>query len=311
MGCWGSRARRDLACVSVTWLGAVPLCWGQQLLLFPPSNPALCLQKVESGSDSDSKVDSDSEMGNATVDMTKSDSNSDSDSDVSVKKPQRGRKPGRRRQVTPRRLHLPQPGRCRLPREAGERVELVLLELCCERCPAVSTHEPARAPADRPPVALQLRNPLPSPVAGNRSPSVSRPAPAVTGETGALSPCWVGGSPASPPTRGVQACPVLGSDSDSDVDRISEWKRRDEERRRELEEKRKREQEEEIRRLREQEKEEKEKRKEKAEKGEEAHSDSDSSADDEVAKKGRKGRAKAPSSSDSELEVEKEVSAAL
>lgn len=95
------------------------------------------------------------------------------------------------------------------------------------------------------------------------------------------------------------------------MDRISEWKRRDEERRRELEEKRKREQEEEIRRLREQEKEEKEKRKEKAEKGEEAHSDSDSSADDEVAKKGRKGRAKAPSSSDSDLEMEKEVSAML
>lgn len=95
------------------------------------------------------------------------------------------------------------------------------------------------------------------------------------------------------------------------MDRISEWKRRDEERRRELEEKRKREQEEEIRRLREQEKEEKEKRKEKAEKSEEVHSDSDSSAEDEVAKKGRKGRAKAPSSSDSELELEKEVSAEL
>lgn len=124
-------------------------------------------------------------------------------------------------------------------------------------------------------------------------------------------PLGLGGSLASPPTRGVRACPVLGSDSDSDVDRISEWKRRDEERRRELEEKRKREQEEEIRRLREQEKEEKEKRKEKAEKGEEAHSDSDSSADDEVAKKGRKGRAKAPSSSDSDLEMEKEVSAML
>lgn len=92
------------------------------------------------------------------------------------------------------------------------------------------------------------------------------------------------------------------------MDRISEWKRRDEERRRELEEKRKREQEEEIRRLREQEKEEKEKRKEKAEKSEEVHSDSDSSAEDEVAKRGRKGRTKAPSSSDSELELEKEVS---
>uniref|UniRef100_A0A8C8VJI5 Hepatoma-derived growth factor-related protein 2 n=1 Tax=Pelusios castaneus TaxID=367368 RepID=A0A8C8VJI5_9SAUR len=98
------------------------------------------------------------------------------------------------------------------------------------------------------------------------------------------------------------------SDSDSDVDRISEWKRRDEERRRELEEKRKREQEEEIRRLREQEKEEKEKKKEKAEKGEEVHSDSDSSMDDEVAKKGKKGRGKDQSSSNSDSELEKEVS---
>uniref|UniRef100_U3JEH4 Hepatoma-derived growth factor-related protein 2 n=1 Tax=Ficedula albicollis TaxID=59894 RepID=U3JEH4_FICAL len=112
-------------------------------------------------------------------------------------------------------------------------------------------------------------------------------------------------------TQGVTAVPCPGSDSDSDVDRISEWKRRDEERRRELEEKRKREQEEEIRRLREQEKEEKEKRKEKAEKGEEGHSDSDSSAEDDTARKGRRGRAKAASSSDSELEQEKEVSAEL
>lgn len=130
-GWWGSRARRELACVLVTRLGAVPLCLGQQLLLFPASNPALCPQKVASGSDSDSKADSDSEMGNATVDMTKSDSNSDSDSDVSVKKPQRGRKPGRGRQVTPRRLRLPQVGRCWLPREAGGHVGWVLLELWC------------------------------------------------------------------------------------------------------------------------------------------------------------------------------------
>ncbi|KFQ08780.1 Hepatoma-derived growth factor-related protein 2, partial [Haliaeetus albicilla] len=191
----------------------------------PRSNPALCLQKVESGSDSDSKVDSDSEMGNATVDMTKSDSNSDSDSDVSVKKAPRGRKPDQ-----------------------------------------LGHHHPWG---------------------------------------------WAWRLTCLPSAQGVQACSVLCSDSDSDVDRISEWKRRDEERRRELEEKRKREQEEEIRRLREQEKEEKEKRKEKAEKGEEVHSDSDSSAEDEVAKKGRKGRAKAPSSSDSELELEKEVSAEL
>ncbi|KFR04841.1 Hepatoma-derived growth factor-related protein 2, partial [Nipponia nippon] len=68
----------------------------------PRSNPALCLQKVESGSDSDSKVDSDSEMGNATVDMTKSDSNSDSDSDVSVKKAPRGRKPAEKPPPKPR-----------------------------------------------------------------------------------------------------------------------------------------------------------------------------------------------------------------
>ncbi|KAL4664885.1 hypothetical protein H8959_015871 [Pygathrix nigripes] len=53
------------------------------------------------------------------------------------------------------------------------------------------------------------------------------------------------------------------SDSDSDeVDRISEWKRRDEARRRELEARRRREQEEELRRLRVQEKEEKERRRE-------------------------------------------------
>lgn len=165
-------------------------------------------------------------------------------------------------------------------------------------------------PADHIPVILQPRNPLPNPGAGNRSQSVSPAAPAATGELcGSLSPLgWAGGS-----HRGhtEPALPCPGSDSDSDVDRISEWKRRDEERRRELEEKRKREQEEEIRRLREQEKEEKEKRKEKAEKGEEVHSDSDSSAEDEAAKKGRRGRAKAPSSSDSELEQEKEVSVEL
>lgn len=99
---------------------------------------------------------------------------------------------------------------------------------------------------------------------------------------------------------------VPPSDSDSDVDRISEWKRRDEERRRELEEKRKREQEEELRRLREQEREEKERKKERAEKGDAEQSDSESSVD-EVPKKSKKGRPpKAPSSSDSE--VEKEVS---
>ncbi|XP_069849483.1 hepatoma-derived growth factor-related protein 2-like isoform X2 [Dipodomys merriami] len=103
------------------------------------------------------------------------------------------------------------------------------------------------------------------------------------------------------------------SDSDSDeVDRISEWKRRDEERRRELEARRRREQEEELRRLREQEKEEKERRRERAERGDaECAGSAGSSADelrddDEPGKKrGRKGRGRGPpSSSDSEPEAE-------
>ncbi|KAH0625851.1 hypothetical protein JD844_034187, partial [Phrynosoma platyrhinos] len=113
-----------------------------------------------------------------------------------------------------------------------------------------------------------------------------------------------GRKPGRPPGFDPVAGPICGcSCSDSDVDRISEWKRRDEERRRELEEKRKREQEEELRRLREQEREEKERKKEKAEKGEVERSDSDSSVEAEVPRKGRKGRPKAPSSSDSEVEV--------
>lgn len=74
---------------SVAWLHPVLLC----------SSPTLCLQKVESSSDSDSKAGSDSELGNATVNMPKSDSNSDSDSDVSVKKAPRGRKPGNTEEV--------------------------------------------------------------------------------------------------------------------------------------------------------------------------------------------------------------------
>ncbi|KFQ48493.1 Hepatoma-derived growth factor-related protein 2, partial [Nestor notabilis] len=82
---WRLSAGRDLVGASVACLHPVLLCLG--------SNPTLCLQKVESGSDSDSKADSDSELGNATMNMPKSDSNSDSDSDVSVKKAPRGRKP--------------------------------------------------------------------------------------------------------------------------------------------------------------------------------------------------------------------------
>uniref|UniRef100_H0VWS3 Hepatoma-derived growth factor-related protein 2 n=1 Tax=Cavia porcellus TaxID=10141 RepID=H0VWS3_CAVPO len=97
------------------------------------------------------------------------------------------------------------------------------------------------------------------------------------------------------------------SDSDSDeVDRISEWKRRDEERRRELEARRRREQEEELRRLREQEKEEKERRRERAERG--GSSGEELREDDEpVKKRGRKGRGRGPpSSSDSEPEADLE-----
>lgn len=256
-------------------------------------------------------------MGNATVDMTKSDSNSDSDSDVSVKKAPRGRKPGNAKEAfsTTAGPLRASSGDWRAREAGGSGGSGV--PFCCGHLPAQIWaalcpcnlglfYQTTRAPAEHLPVFLQLKNPLPSLVVGNQSPSVSRPAPAAIGEISVTLGAGLEGH--LPSVHGVQACSVLCSDSDSDVDRISEWKRRDEERRRELEEKRKREQEEEIRRLREQEKEEKEKRKEKAEKGEEMHSDSDSSAEDEVAKKGRKGRAKAPSSSDSELELEKEVS---
>ncbi|XP_043442158.1 hepatoma-derived growth factor-related protein 2 isoform X1 [Prionailurus bengalensis] len=105
------------------------------------------------------------------------------------------------------------------------------------------------------------------------------------------------------------------SDSDSDeVDRISEWKRRDEERRRELEARRRREQEEELRRLREQEKEEKERRRER-ERGEApgggsggsggSSGDEPGDEDEPVRKRGRKGRGRGPqSSSDSGPEAE-------
>uniref|UniRef100_A0A8C8UDK6 Hepatoma-derived growth factor-related protein 2 n=1 Tax=Peromyscus maniculatus bairdii TaxID=230844 RepID=A0A8C8UDK6_PERMB len=94
------------------------------------------------------------------------------------------------------------------------------------------------------------------------------------------------------------------SDSDSgEVDRISEWKRRDEERRRELEARRRREQEEELRRLREQEREEKERRKERAERG--GSSGEELEDDEPVKKRSRKARGRAtPSSSDSEPEGE-------
>lgn len=67
---------------------------------------------------------------------------------------------------------------------------------------------------------------------------------------------WIGSQSLSGPTSS-------SSDSDSnEVNRISQWKRRDEERWRQLEARRCREQAEELRRLREQEKEEKEQRRE-------------------------------------------------
>ncbi|OCT97438.1 hepatoma-derived growth factor-related protein 2-like [Xenopus laevis] len=104
-----------------------------------------------------------------------------------------------------------------------------------------------------------------------------------------------------PRDRGRKAEPIPSSDSsdsDSSVDRISEWKKRDEERRRELEERRKKEQEEQLRRLREEEREEEEqKKKEKAEKGDKSDSDSDSSKSEVITPP--KPR-KSSSSSDSE-----------
>ncbi|XP_070347861.1 hepatoma-derived growth factor-related protein 2 isoform X4 [Equus asinus] len=103
------------------------------------------------------------------------------------------------------------------------------------------------------------------------------------------------------------------SDSDSDeVDRISEWKRRDEARRRELEARRRRAQEEELRRLREQEQEEKARRRARPERerGEAPAAGSGGSSgdapgdeDEPVRKRGRQGRGP-QSSSDSEPEAE-------
>uniref|UniRef100_A0A8C4N630 Hepatoma-derived growth factor-related protein 2 n=1 Tax=Equus asinus TaxID=9793 RepID=A0A8C4N630_EQUAS len=160
-------------------------------------------QKAPSASDSDSKADSDAPQGEppavpASASSSASSSASDSDSDVSVKKPPRGRKPGR---------------------GAGR---------------------------------------------GRRG-------------------------------------PPGGGDSD-EVDRISEWKRRDEARRRELEARRRRAQEEELRRLREQEQE--EKRGEAPAAGSGGSSgDAPGDEDEPVRKRGRQGRGP-QSSSDSEPEAE-------
>uniref|UniRef100_A0A8C5LJ13 Hepatoma-derived growth factor-related protein 2 n=1 Tax=Leptobrachium leishanense TaxID=445787 RepID=A0A8C5LJ13_9ANUR len=87
------------------------------------------------------------------------------------------------------------------------------------------------------------------------------------------------------------------SDSDSSPDRISEWKKRDEERLHALEERRKKEQEEQLRRLREEEREEEERRKKEKLERDKATVDSDSSvSDDHKPKKG------SVTSSDSEKE---------
>lgn len=128
----------------------------------------------------------------------------------------------------------------------------------------------------------------------------------------------MGGAAGGPGALVLRTGPLSGcprSDSD-EVDRISEWKRRDEQRRRELEARRRREQEEELRRLREREQEEKEekgRRREQAERGDALRKGSGASSADELRdedepvrkQRVRKGRARGPqSSSDSEAEAE-------
>ncbi|KAG7456876.1 hypothetical protein MATL_G00240580 [Megalops atlanticus] len=123
---------------------------------------------------------------------------------------------------------------------------------------------------------------------GGRSDLDEKPRPALSGsESGSQSDSDSAPPPrkgpqgrkkekAPPKPRGRKPKPVpararssssSNSDSDSEPDRISEWKRRDEERRRELEERRRREEAEELRRLREREKEEEERRRREKEKG--------------------------------------------
>ncbi|KAM3938866.1 hepatoma-derived growth factor-related protein 2 isoform 2-T2 [Leptodactylus fuscus] len=76
------------------------------------------------------------------------------------------------------------------------------------------------------------------------------------------------------------------SDSDSSPDRISEWKKRDEERQKALEERRRKEQEDQLRQLREKEKEEEARKKmEKTEKGKVDSDHKSSSSDDELVSK--------------------------
>ncbi|XP_055514242.1 hepatoma-derived growth factor-related protein 2 isoform X3 [Leucoraja erinacea] len=101
----------------------------------------------------------------------------------------------------------------------------------------------------------------------------------------------------------------LSSDSDAG-DKISDWKKRDEERKREIEERRKKQQEEELRKLREKEREEEEEDKRKRKEEKEREDDQDKLIDEvdkEPAKKVKKVRAKSKYSSDSDSAVEKEV----
>lgn len=95
--------------------------------------------------------------------------------------------------------------------------------------------------------------------------------------------------------------------SDSEPDRVSDWKKRDEERRKELEERRKKEQAEEILKYREREKEEDEQRKKDKEKGKSSgENSSDEGVDDHPLKKSKKPPPPpipAPSDSDSGPEV--------
>ncbi|KAM9480194.1 hepatoma-derived growth factor-related protein 2-like isoform 1-T1 [Salvelinus alpinus] len=96
------------------------------------------------------------------------------------------------------------------------------------------------------------------------------------------------------------------SDSDSEPDRVSDWKKRDEERRKELEERRKKEQAEEILKYREREKEEDEQRKKDKEKGKSSGENSSDEGVDHPLKKSKKPPPPpipAPSDSDSGPEV--------
>uniref|UniRef100_A0A4W4FV46 Hepatoma-derived growth factor-related protein 2 n=1 Tax=Electrophorus electricus TaxID=8005 RepID=A0A4W4FV46_ELEEL len=155
---------------------------------------------------------------------------------------------------------------------------------------------------------------------GNRSDSEDvKPRPALSGsESQSGSKSDSDSEP--PPRKGPQARkkvmhgkPGPACCSDSEPDRISEWKKRDEQRRRELEERRKKEEAEELRKLREREKEEDEKRKrEKENKGRHGHrssagsSSSDEGTDEHPLRKSKKPPPPpipAPSDSDSPAEA--------